>query len=116
MEHNYTPYEKEIFRQVLFSLSLELRPFKHPDKDLDLLLGIIERKMELLIEKFDVYKTERIFRALDRVTPKTRGKEECDCHKGEHMCGCRVEDFNDCVEQTEYAIKLLKDKIYDNEV
>jgi len=116
MNRKYSPYEKEILRQIMFALSMDLKPFIRSDKDPGVVGSIVLRKIDHAIEKFEVQKCRELFRALDRIVPEKRGKEECDCHKGTHMCGCRVGDYNQCVDQIKYSIKELKALIKENEM
>ena len=105
----YTNYEKDILRQMLQDISWEHSA--HRDMQSDSFAWLIFKKIEFSLTQIILNRDQRYIALLNSLIPEQRGQEECDCNKGEGKCGCRVNAYNECVEQIDFAVELTKDVI-----
>ena len=108
----YSPYEKEQIRKLLNDISWEHR--KQPDMDSDSFAWFIWQKIEPVFEIIVESRDKQYIKLLEGLLPEKRGQEECDCRKDAPVCGCRVDNYNELIEELEYSVELIKNAINDS--
>lgn len=86
-------------------VELSCEKYKHLNSTLlaNHIKGQIELSVRQIISNHDI----RFSKLLNGLIPKYRGKEECDC-SNQNKCGCKVDDFNDMIDEVTFAVNLLK--------
>lgn len=108
----YSPFEKEIIKRLLSDISWEHN--RNGKMESDAFAWLIWQKIEYALNQLRENRDRQYLKLLNGLVPDKRGQEECDCHKGKNMCGCRVSDYNQVVEEIDFAVKLAKEAIYND--
>lgn len=108
-----TPYEKEVIRRMLHEISREYA--NNPDMESDSFAWLLWQKIEYAMHQLRDNRDRDYLRLLSNVIPEKRGKEQCDCKVGQPSCGCRVSEYNQAIEEVQYAVGLVRKAIMEDE-
>lgn len=106
----YDYQEKEVYRQLFKKLSQEHASYGK-NMNSEVFTQRIFHNIEIAVKYLRDLDKQKVIGVLRGLMLDKRGKEECDCGKNLGKCGCSVKDFNEAVEENNFAIALAINSI-----